>query len=132
MSAQVAMMLGDFAFESLGFGFDNTTKKTNTPWVDVAVAQSRNKQQWTGPTSEDVVIKGVLFPEELGGQNQLDGIVKQANTGVVMMLVSGDTGNGVIHGEYTVQSVDEDGTFHTAAAAPRRNAYSINLKKYGD
>ena len=48
-----------------------------------------------------------------------------------MMLVSGDDYEGVIHGMFTVQGIDEDRSYHNAAGAPRKNSYSITLKRYG-
>lgn len=125
------MMLGGFAFEALGFGYDGVQRRLQTPWADVAVAQDFNQQQWTGPASEEVVIKGVLFPVELGGQDSLDGIAAAARAGVPMMLVSGSEVAGIIHGMFTVQSIDEDRSLHTARGMPMRNAWSINLKRYG-
>lgn len=124
------MMIGAFGFEALGFGFDGVQRRVQTPWVDMPVAQDFNQQQWTGPTSEDVTIKGVLFPVELGGQESLDGIIATAKAGIPMMLVSGSEAAGVIHGMFTVQSVDEDRSFHTRRGTPMRNAYSISLKRY--
>lgn len=132
MSGPVAMMLGSFGFEALGFGYDGVQRRLQTPWADVAVAQDFNQQQWTGPASEEVVIKGVLFPVELGGQGSLDGIAATASAGVPMMLVSGSEAAGLIHGMFTVQSVDEDRSFHTARGTPMRNAYSITLKRYSE
>jgi hypothetical protein len=125
------MMLGAFAFEAIGFGYDGVQHKVQTPWADVAVAQTLNQQQWTGPTSDEVTIKGVLFPVEHGGQGSLDGLIAAAKAGVPLMLVSGDDMQGTIHGTYTIQSIDEDRSYHTAFGAPRRNAYSIQLKRYG-
>nr|WP_234913889.1 phage tail protein [Rhizobium rhizogenes]QCO89356.1 phage P2 GpU family protein [Rhizobium rhizogenes] len=61
------MMLGGYAFEALGFGYQNIKRKVNTPWVEISVGQALNPQQWTGPTSDEVTIQGVLFPEEFGG-----------------------------------------------------------------
>ncbi|MBN9056115.1 MAG: phage tail protein [Rhizobiales bacterium] len=130
MSGPVAMMLGSFGFEALGFGYDGVQRRLQTPWADVAVAQDFNQQQWTGPTAEEVVIKGVLFPVELGGQDSLDGVIAAASAGMPMMLVSGSEAAGIIHGVFTVQSVDEDRSFHTARGMPMRNAYSITLKRY--
>jgi len=128
----VSMMLGSFAFEARdGLGYEGVSRKIQTPWADVAVAQTFNQQQWTGPTSEEITIKGVLFPLEYGGQTSLDGIIAAATAGTPMMLVSGDIFAGLIHGTYTVQSVDEDKSYHTQAGTARKNAYSISLKKYG-
>jgi phage protein U len=125
------MMLGAFAFEAIGFGYDAVTRRVQTPWADVAVAQTLNQQQWTGPTSDEVSIRGVLFPVEFGGQAQLDGIIAASMAGLPMILVTGDEAQGVIHGTFTVQSVDEDRSYHTLYGAARRNAYVISLKRYG-
>ena len=123
------MMLGGYAFEALGFGYQNIKRKVNTPWVEISVGQTLNPQQWTGPTSDEVTIQGVLFPEEFGGQSQLDGIIAAQLAGTEMMLVSGDAMEGVICGMFTVQSVEEDQTYHDARGAARRNAYVISLKR---
>lgn len=131
MSGPTAMALGSFAFEAIGFGYDGVSRKVQTPWADIKVAQSLDQQQWLGPTSDEVTIKGVLFPAELGGQSSLDGIIAAAMSGTPLMLVSGDAVEGSIHGTFTVQSVDEDRSFHTAFGTPRRNAYTITLKRYG-
>lgn len=131
MTSKVAMMLGPFAFEALGFGYQDIQRVTNTKWVDVPVAQTLNKQQWTGPTSEDVTIKGVIFPLEFGGQSQLDGIISAANSGQAMIFVSGDVNEGRIHGTFTVQSVNEDRSYHDASGDARKNSYNIKLKRYG-
>jgi phage protein U len=130
MSGPVAMMLGGFGFEAIGFGFDGLSRNVNTPWADIAVGQTLNQQQWTGPTSEEVTIKGVLFPVEHGGQGSLDGIIAAANGGAPMMLVSGNSAQGTIHGTFTVQSVQEDRTYIDRRGNARRNAYTITLKRY--
>lgn len=132
MTHRVSMMLGPYAFEAIGFGYEGVSHRVQTPWADIPVAQTLNQLQWTGPTSEDVTIKGVLFPEEFGGQSQLDGLNLSALSGSALMLVTGDALQGVIHGTFTVQSVDEDRSFHTAYGEARRNAYSITLKRYSN
>lgn len=131
MGSQVAMMLGPFAFEALGFGYQDIQRITSKKWVDVPVAQTLNKQQWTGPTSEEVTIKGIIFPIEFGGQSQLDGIISAANSGQSLVFVSGDVNEGRIHGTFTVQSVNEDCSYHDASGDARKNSYNIKLKRYG-
>lgn len=129
MTGITSMMLGGYAFEALGFGYQGIKRKVNTPWVEIPVGQTLNPQQWTGPTSDEVTIQGVLFPEEFGGQSQLDGIIAASMAGTEMMLVNGDAMEGVIRGMFTVQSVEEDQSYHDARGAPRRNAYVISLKR---
>ncbi|MCM2434122.1 phage tail protein [Agrobacterium rosae] len=132
MSGNTSMMLGGFAFEAHGFGYQGVKRTVNTPWTEVAVAQTLNPQQWTGPTSDEVNIQGVLFPEEFGGQAQLDGLIAASLSGTPMMLVTGDAAEGVIHGTFTVQGIDEDRSFINARGAAARNAYSIKLKRQAD
>ncbi len=132
MTGNTSMMLGGFAFEALGFGYQGVKRRLQTPWVDVPVGQVLNQQQWTGPTSDEVTISGVLFPEEFGGQSQLDGIAAAAGAGVPMMLVSGSEAEGIIQGLFTVQSIDEDKSLHDARGSARRNAYTITLKRAAD
>ncbi len=129
MTGVTSMMLGGYAFEALGFGYQGVKRKVNTPWVEIPVGQTLNPQQWTGPTSDEVTIQGVLFPEEFGGQSQLDGIIAASLAGMEMMLVSGDAVEGIIRGMFTVQSVEEDMSFHDASGVARRNAYVISLKR---
>ncbi|MBY3434813.1 phage tail protein [Rhizobium laguerreae] len=130
MSGPTAMALGPFAFEAIGFGYEGVQRKVQTPWADVAVVQSLNQQQWTGPTTEEVTINGVLFPAQFGGQTSLDGIIAAAMSGTPLMLVSGDAVLGMVHGTFTIQSVDEDKSYFTNTGTPRKNSYSITLKRY--
>ena len=129
MTNPVSMMLGSFPFRSLGFGYQGVQRKVETPWADVAVAQDMNQLQWTGPTAEEVTIRGVLFPAEWAAS--LSGLIGAATSGTPMFLVSGDAGSGVIHGMFVVQSVEEDRGFHDAGGRAWRNAYTLSLKRYG-
>ena len=121
----------EYPYGGLGFGYQGVKRKVNTPWVDMPVGQTLNQQQWTGPTSDEVTISGVLFPKEFGGQSQLDGIIAASMAGTEMMLVTGDAAQGVIQGMFTVQSVEEDRSYINRRGEAGRNAYSITLKRSG-
>ncbi|MFK0385000.1 phage tail protein [Agrobacterium sp. NPDC090273] len=132
MSGNTSMMLGGFAFEALGFGYQGIKRSLNTAWAEIPVGQTLNPQQWTGPTSDEITISGVVFTEEFGGQSQLDGIIAEASAGVPMMLVTGDAAEGVIRGVFTVQGIEEDKSLHNARGVAARNAYAIKLKRQPD
>lgn len=132
MSGPVSMMLGGFAFEAMGFGYDGLGRSVQTPWVEVDVAQRLDALQWTGPKSDEVTIKGVLFPAEFGGQGSLEGVIAAALSGVPLMLVSGTAAAGMIHGRFVVMSVEEDRSYIGADGRARRNGYSIKLARHGD
>lgn len=132
MTGTTSMMLGDFAFEALGFGYQGIKRKVNTPWVETPVGQRLNPLQWTGPTSDEVTISGVLFPEEFGGLSQLDGLTQAALAGEELMLVSGDAAEGVIGGLFTIQSIEEDRSYIDRRGQPRKDVYTISLKRADD
>lgn len=129
MAGRTSMMLGPHAFEATGFSYTDIQRRVQTPWADIAVAQDLNQQQWTGPTSEDVTIRGVLFPAEFPAS--LQGLIAAAQAGTPLMFVSGDALAGAVHGMFTIQSIDEDRSHHDRAGRAWRNAYSITLKRYG-
>ena len=131
MAGPVVMMLGGFAFEAHGFGFDGLRRQLDTSWASIEVAQSLDAQQWIGPKSDQVTISGVLFPREFGGQASLSGLAASALSGQKLMFVSGTAADGQIHGYFTIQSISEDRSFIDSNGAARRNAYTIELKRYG-
>lgn len=131
MAGTVGMTLGSYAFEGLGFGYEAVGRRLDTKWAEIQLAQGMNALQFTGGTSDEVTIRGVLFPVELGGQGSLEGIMSAALAGTPLMLVSGSDVQGIVHGLYVVQSVEQDRTLHTVAGVPRKNAYSISLRRYG-
>jgi uncharacterized protein len=61
----------------------------------------------------------------------LSGLIGSANAGTPLMLVSGDADSGLVHGMFTIQSIDEDRSFHDAGGRAWRNAYTMTLKRYG-
>ena len=121
------MALGDHAFEALGFGFNDLHRKTYTPWGEVEVAYRLAALHWLGPKMEEITIKGVLFPEEFGGQGSLEGLRQAALAGEPQMLV---TYAGEIKGQYVIEHISEDRSFIRGDGLPRKNAYEIKLKKY--
>ncbi len=87
-----------------------------------------NALQWTGPRSEVVTINGVLFPAEWGGTGTLEGVRLAAKNGIPLMLVSL---GGRVFGSHAIQKIDEDRAFHDRTGEPRRNAYSIEVRRIG-
>lgn len=121
------MSLGRFAFQSLGFSFQELTRNLETPWADLEVAGRFDAMHWTGPKSESISIKGCLFPEEWGGLSTLEGLRSAAAAGQPLSLV---TGGGQVFGRYVVTGINEDRSYMDARGQPRRNAYTIELRKY--
>ncbi len=121
------MALGPLAFRALGFSFQDVSRELDTSWAEIEVVDRLNALQWTGPKSDDVTISGVLFPEEFGGLETLEGLRRAALAGRPLMLV---TVAGDVRGSHVIQSISEDRSLHTRTALPRRNAYRLSLTRY--
>lgn len=120
------MALGPFMFRAHGFGYEGLGRKLNTTWAQLETAGRFHALQWTGPTEDVVTVNGVLFPQEFGGQETLDGIRLAAQVGVPLPLF---TLGGKYFGLQALQRVDEDRTFVSRAGTPGMNAYALEMKK---
>jgi phage protein U len=119
--------LGPYQFQALGFGMTDLNRDLQTPWAEIDVAMRFDALHWTGPKSDSVTIKGVLFPQEFGGLAALNGIAAAARAGRPLTLV---TGAGDVGGRFVVVSVSEDWSYIDARGRPRRDAYQIQLRRY--
>lgn len=122
------MALGPFMFRAHGFGYTGVGRSLDTSWAELETVGRLNALQWTGPRSEAVTISGVLFPQEFGGLTTLEGVRLAARNGLPLMLVSL---GGLVFGSHAVQSITEDRAFHDRYGTPRRNAYTIEVKRIG-
>lgn len=121
------MALGSFAFFALGFSFETQARGLETPWAEINVTMRPDAQQWLGEKGESFSIRGVIFDPEFGGQDSLDGLRAAAKRGEALMLV---TRAGKVHGRHTINGVSEDRDYIHASGVARKNAYTIELKKY--
>lgn len=127
MSGPATMALGRHTFTALGFGYGRVDREIATPWDAQAVAGRIEALQFSGPASETVTVRGVLFPQEFGGLDTLDALRSAALAGERLMLV---TLEGRILGFHVIEQISEDRSHHTATALPRRLAYTLRLRRY--
>ncbi len=127
MAGPVSMALGRFAFQAVGFGYDKLQRNLDTRWASVPVAGRFDALHWTGPQSDAVTIKGVIFPEAFGGLDVLEGLRQAAMAGEALMLATLD---GQIRGLHVIEAIDEDRSHINRTALPGRLAYTLRLKRY--
>lgn len=121
------MALGPFGFESLRFGYDGVSRDLSTSWADIQTVGGLDRLQWLGGEADRVKIEGVVFPEEFGGLESLEGVRSAARDGAVLPLV---TLGGNVFGMYVIEVVSESQRFHDAAGRPRKDVVMIGLKRY--
>lgn len=127
MSGPVTLRFGPFAFEALGFSYQELGRNVDTQWAEIRVTQGWDRLQYLGPTKEVVDVKGVLFPESLGGLSQIDGIRSMAISGAPQYLASL---SGNIYGIFVVVGIKEDQSYFNAVGTPRKDRYSLQLRRY--
>jgi phage protein U len=120
-------MLGGHAFTAGGgFSFTELSRETDAEWSKIEVTGREAALHWTGPKSQDITIKGVLFPVALGGLGELDGLRADCSAGKVMTLV---TGAGDNLGRYVLEKVSEEMSQHSADASPGKVSYTLKLRR---
>lgn len=129
MSGPVSLALGPFAFEAMGFGYTDTQHRLETPWAALDVVGRLNALQWTGPRGDTITLRGVLFPEAFGGLSTLAGLREAALAGSSQILVSI---GGLIHGRFVIEGVGEERGFIDRTGQPRRDAFTIDLRRHAD
>ena len=128
MSGPSPMSLGGIAFQAMGFGYTDLSRNLATPHAALEVANAFEVLQWTGPKSEDITIKGAVFPEAWGGMDSLEALRARAKAGRVMTLATAD---GTIRGSYVIEGIDDEHTVIDARGTPRKASYTIKLKHRG-
>ena len=125
--APIPMALGPYMFHATNFGYNKFGRSVSTNWAEIEVVGGPNDAQWTGGQDEKLTIGGVLFPEEYGGMRTMRALQSSAQTGIILPLL---TLAGDVFGNFRIESVDEDQSYHTRYGLPRRNEFSIALKKH--
>lgn len=127
MSANATpLMLGGHAFQAVGFSFSELARETDADWSKIEVTGREAALHWTGPKSQDITIKGAIFPLALGGLDSLDALRADASAGKVLTLV---TGGGATLGRYVVEKVSEEMSHITAAGTPQKVGHTIKLRR---
>lgn len=121
------MALGPFGFHALRFGYNGVSRNLTTTWAAIETVGGLNRLQWLGGEADKATIEGVVFPEEFGGLESLEGVRSAARNGAVLPLV---TLGGNVFGMYVIEGVSEDQRYHDALGRPRKDVFSIELTRY--
>ncbi|RAI01090.1 oxidoreductase [Acuticoccus sediminis] len=127
MAGPSVLILGPYAFEALGFAFRDLETGMETGWAEIKTAQGWDALQYLGPSKQTVSIKGVLHPEEFGGQAEKAGIEALAVSGVPVPLISL---GGVVFGLFVVEDVDSRQDTFSGRGRARVDQYGIHLRRY--
>ncbi|RZG78572.1 phage tail protein [Acinetobacter sp. WCHAc060033] len=123
------MKLGTFRFCIYTAAYQELNRTTNYEWSEQAVFGDWDNLQYLGPGEDSKILTGVVYPEFKGGTGQIDDLRNLASEGVPHLLISG---TGKILGYWVIKSIVEGQSFFAALGMPRRQEFTINMRKYSD
>lgn len=129
MLSTVMMALGAFRFGVLGGSYQEATRKASYRWETQDRLGRAPAQQFLGPGTEDITLKGVIYPHYRGGLRQVEAMRAIASTGVPLMLVDG---LGWVWQRWVITDVTEVKSVLFADGTPRKIEFSIVLRSYGE
>lgn len=123
------MRLGSYKFCIYTAAYQELNRTTNYKWGEQAVFGDWDNLQFLGPGEDTQSLTGVVYPEFKGGTGQIDELRALAATGSPQLLISG---TGKILGYWVINSITEGQTKFAAFGVPRRQEFTVNMRKYSD
>ncbi|MFW5499579.1 MULTISPECIES: phage tail protein [unclassified Maridesulfovibrio] len=129
MASRVMMKLGAYKFSMITAAYDNLVRTTSYRWAKQERISREPALQFVGPGDDTLELSGVIFPQFLGGLEQLNNMRAEAGKGKPLMLVDG---RGKVWGKYVIEEVREEQTAHFKGGAPKKQQFSLRIAKYGE
>lgn len=128
-NAPTMLILGGFKFSLNTAVFQEQRRMTSYRWP----AQERIGQfdalQFTGPGEDRITLPGVIYPDFRGGSDQLNELRSLASRGQPLRLIAA---SGEVLGMWVIESVEEVQSTFKVDGSPRRQDFTITIKKFGD
>lgn len=122
----VMMKLGDYKFMIALSVYQQLERMTEWKWPSQHRFLQGPSSQFVGNGEDRITLNGVIFPEFRGGTGQIDRFREMGGMGQAYPLVSG---LGRIMGNWLIESVNEKQTLHAAFGAPRKQEFTLVLRK---
>lgn len=125
--SSIPMCLGPYMFHPTRFGYNKLGHGLSTNWAEIEIVGGLNVGQWTGGQTDKITINGVIFPEEFGGLSTLKALQLAALAGTILPLI---TLAGTVYGNFRIDSIEEDQSFHNRYGVPAKDEFSLSLTKH--
>jgi len=123
------MRLGSFKFGVYTAAYQSLDRSTEYKWGEQPLFMNYDDLQYLGPGADTITLQGIVFPEYKGGTGQIDKLRALGARGEPHLLVSGF---GSIMGRWIIQQVTEGQTIFAAGGIPRRQEFTVSLRRYDD
>ena len=119
MTTDVMMQLGSFQFTIDTATYNRLTRVTSYRWGAQPRQDNLDSLQYTGLNSDVITLNGEVYPT----------FRDLASQGEPLLFTDG---NGNIHGLWVIESINEDQSYFLTRGNPRKQSFTINMKKFSD
>lgn len=123
------MRLGGFTFGLSTAAYQELQRQVEYKWASLERFGQMDAKQYTGPGDDSITLNGVVFPEFRGGTGQLDRLRALGASGQPQTLVSG---SGKVMGRWIIETVTEGQSIFASGGVPRRQEFTVAVKKFDD
>lgn len=127
--AESMLALGDFRFSVDTATYDNLRRTTTYRWARQDRVGQVAAAQWVGPGEDKIALQGVVYPHYVESLEQIEAMRTEASKGNPLRLVDGQ---GMNHGFWTIDRIQETESHFLAGGAPRKQAFRLQLTYYGE
>jgi len=118
--------LGSVVFEVAPLNVDQVERSTGADFAEKPILGRRPAFEFMGQAAEDLTLQGKLFPEKLGGLDEMDQLQQLRAQGAAQHLLRGD---GRAMGWFLIVGLRETGRFLGANGVPQLIEFEISLKQ---
>ena len=122
----VMMKLGDYKFMIPLAVYQTLERTTEWKWPSQSRFLLGPSSQFVGNGEDRITLTGVILPEWRGGTGQIDRFREMGGMGQSYLLVGG---LGRIFGQWFIESVNEKQSLFAAFGTPRKQEFTLTLRK---
>jgi phage protein U len=123
----VLLTLGSIRFSMDQGAFNRLSRTLEIRTAKMERAGAQTARQVLGE-DETIAIEGTVYPAEKGGLARLPSFRALARTYAPQLLTDG---MGNVWGQYVIERVEEEQSYHLPNGAPLKQTFRINLGAYG-
>lgn len=122
------LTLGTFTFSTSTAAYESLQRASAWEWAEQKRVGAYPVYQFTGAEAETLTLPGTIYPLHQGaGLGQLDKLRDLAAKGEPQTLADGQ---GRKLGRWVIVSINEEQSAFLPGGAPRKQTFTISLKRY--
>lgn len=123
----VQMMLGTIRFSVLRAAYQELVRSVEHRWAGHEFLGEAPAYQYVGPGEETITLTGTVYPHIPTSWGSIAAMRDLAAKGLPQMLVSGI---GDVLGRWVIVRVEEGQPSHFILGIPRKQTFSVTLRKH--